>query len=371
MTTYLRPLPADALACRYCGRAVHPADAARIEAMPSHGYRPQIAEAEAWKRTVAEAHARADAWGGPPRPGEPGRADPPRMIEFATCSTCAATLDRAATLYAAHPAVAARVGGILADRIRVALFRLDALGDPLTDPVMDDDDVATLTNRLGLGGIADWSEIYSPVHRGGDPSTCASRPWAHLLPEAHENAVTSHRAWRAALLAKRRASIPRPRGRVSCPDGSGCVLCGVADAEAGGTWSSFRASIIALGGRGPNHIEGHLCPADSAVYEAVGSVGPTLLERSVFAHFDPDGTRGSRGLELDRLRAWAVAGRRKPNPTPWAHLVASDASTAALLGQPLPPDPDAARKALDALASHLSESAAAELRALLPVPPHA
>lgn len=373
MTDHLRPLgaaplTAEILACRVCGGAVVRNDAARIETLTVQRYRPSESHREAWDTYVREDRAEIESWHGRAQPGEPAYTTPPARFEFATCTTCASTLDRAERIFTAHRHLVASIGSVLRGRVKVALLRLDLLGVPLTDAdaeAMTDAAVMLLTDRLGTGGLPLWAEKFSPVHLTGDPHTCAGEPWGHVPVEARVAASTSYRQWEAARLAAVRAASSRPRS-TACPSG-GCMLCGISKVTGWGTltWRPFKASVQALGGYGAKRIEGHLCPICAAVHEDLRYVGPTLLERSLFAHLDPDGSKGTRYLELVGLTAWAVSGVA-PNPTPWSHLRGGDAVTARLLGETtataLSPD---ARALVESIAGYLSDDAAAELRTVL------
>ncbi|KAA9143537.1 hypothetical protein F6B41_25515 [Microbacterium lushaniae] len=372
-----RSLPADALACRYCGRAVPRADSARIESLTSEGYRPSTPEErEAMERRAREYRAEWERYAArAARPGDPGVRPPAPSFEFGACVSCSEARDRAAALVAAHPVAAARVGSVLAERLESALFRLDMLGQTLT--VADTERLSgagsiALAEWLGMGGLPRWADRLHPVHRGGDPRTCAPEPWAHVPADARAAALSAYRGWEAARLAERRNALDKPRP-IACPDGRACMLCGVASVEslsrdAYRAWEPFKASTSALGGRGPDRLRGHVCRTCAEVYAEVRSVGPTLLELSLFAHLDPDGTRGSRYLAaegLSGLTAWAVSDL-PPNPRPWAHLTGGDLLTSRLLGEStaaaLSPE---ARALADSIAAHLSPDAAAELRAVI------
>ena len=85
----------------------------------------------------------------------------------------------------------------------------------------------------------------------------------------------------------------------------------------------------ALGGRGPDPVRGHVCPACSNAIEAEGAVVPTARERAVVAFLRTCVSQAKANplrsmLAEDyppSLPGWGASPTpRVPNAEPWSHL---------------------------------------------------
>lgn len=125
--------------------------------------------------------------------------------------------------------------------------------------------------------------------------------------------------------------------------GGACLFCGVGslpmapievvrrggrEAAAHKVWRRVLVQPSALGGRGPDLVDGFLCPPCSEVADTTGAIGVRARARAFERH-----VRRTRPAEADRLRSffdqhdqinlpgWAALGTTRPNPAPWAHVV--------------------------------------------------
>ena len=129
---------------------------------------------------------------------------------------------------------------------------------------------------------------------------------------------------------------------LACPSG-GCLLRGVAavrraafEVTRGGgqeaavhrVWTTVTTLPTALGGRGADHVTGHVCPPCADAIEDVGAIGPSARERAVVERVrrtlgDAKADRLKRLLTDDfppTLPAWGAVSR-PANAVPWSHLV--------------------------------------------------
>ncbi len=138
----------------------------------------------------------------------------------------------------------------------------------------------------------------------GNPRRGAQRTAFHHVPR--EVKAELRRGWAAVLEARVDASLPplapTPTGP---PEGSppACLSCGAATAvEWHGPLHTFGLM------RGPDPVEGYVCPDCAVSLEAVGAVGQPFVERAVMQ---------AKGLDrTPRVRAWVATGL-PPQDTPW------------------------------------------------------
>ncbi len=141
----------------------------------------------------------------------------------------------------------------------------------------------------------------------GDPLAPRGRrpqaePWAHVR-EATRAALERARARSEELRRE------RPEPDAGPPSGPpGCLLCGV------GAAASWRRVVTSALTRGPDLVEGHLCPQCSEAYDRAGAVGPSLVERAARAHA---GLAWSEEARTPGLRAWVATGLPPCEPWSW------------------------------------------------------
>jgi hypothetical protein len=246
-------------------------------------------------------------------------------ITLTRCEICTAIRDTADDLMRAHPVEAFRIGdrSIAVHRLELALDGIDALGiadakriDRLTNTGAD---VRALIEYMAVpGGVARWgSRLVAATGRGERVESHAPERWAGV-PGGQRQALRDA----AAALFQVRIEKPVP---VLCPEGGGCMLCGVRavvvlPSKARGVWVEMSADAVTLGGPdAPDMIDGCVCPrCDQAIDRAEG-VGQSAMRLSVLdllgvpAHL-------FTVSQIDGLRAWAVMPGVRPNATPWAHV---------------------------------------------------
>ena len=262
-------------------------------------------------------------------------------VELAVCRTCRALRRHALALARAHPRLTKRIGSqeVAADRLLNALYAVAVsrgADAALTLEVGEVELHALLAHLTVPGAQARWLARFSPVlAKDANPSTCSPYPWAHVKVGARAALRSAH----AAVLRERVAAGAPPVDLSPPGPLAGCLVCGVAsvrvtalevaraggrEAAALGVWTGMRALPQALGGRpGPEPLSGDLCPACAAAVQAVGSVGPSAMERSLTAHLRATG----REQEGSRLRSGEVSGL-----VTWGALV----DAAQRRGQPAP-----------------------------------
>lgn len=287
------PLPAGWLPCSVCGVATHPDD--------QHGQ----------KRVLSLGR-------------EIGPTDPPSLAqrEFETpmtrCPSCADRRDEAVRLVEEFPRGRGRYPqpSLAAQVVDRALAVLAALEH--TAVVKNDRSLRQLIEIVGPLGVGiTWQGRFAPVaERNADPKTGAAVGWAWLTGEQRHAAREAAAEWL-------RARVQRPRP-LAPPHGAGCYLCGVATVEAlpsraADVWSEARLRPEALGGSRGARVHASVCHGCAAEAEAVGSYGPTLIDRLVLRAAGIDRRLGAEMLQTD-AQAWGTTGRATPNETPWAHV---------------------------------------------------
>lgn len=312
-TTY-PTLPDDALACGFCGVAVHhPAEAGRFAVTPM---------AELRSGTVI-----------PYRGGD---------IRFATCSTCAARHADAQHVLAAHPAIRRRFGTDNAQhRLSGALDGCAALGVNPPGGLDENRDLTLHMIRVmaAPGSDARWVRLFAPAVSGVGPGRCAATPWQQATPEDREELRRSY----ASVLAYRVAQ-DSPDRALACPDRGGCLLCGVATvtlpatrvvtlggatAATGTVWTPRTVPLASIGGKGGGraHVAGYVCPACDDAVTGVGSIGYSAMARALSAHLRAHGDPWRAGEIETAAREDAIGGLvghavvgGTGSREPWAHV---------------------------------------------------
>lgn len=269
---------------------------------------------------------------------------------FARCPDCSERHDRATALVAALPALSARYGGVVGDRVESALVVLAVLDRPLPDPATTTRaDAERLLRFLAVPGVGvSWMTraVSAPGH-------AAPYPFAHVretdrtgLRSAYANLLGDRLSVSAEPVALTPPPIPAPSPTShTTPVPGGCLMCGLSVvavpalvvARAGGreiasrqAWTLHMVPTETLGGRrSPIPLAGHLCPDCDAAAVYVGALGPSALERSLTHFLGLGGTWMEGADALTGLVGWgalvADAHRRTteppaPNPTRWAHV---------------------------------------------------
>ncbi len=317
------------LACRLCGQAVADPDPRDVVEVAVTG----VSDAE-------------------------GHVHPHRMPsreQLTTCGSCQDVVALADDILSELPprAVARLGGGAARSRVLAALVGVLVSGSRLPASFVAEEVVGLAEAMAQVGGLAAWSHRVSPVRATQRPPT---RAWDHLDADDRAAAREHYGRWLHARLATQRGPVrleppPRPRALSAAVVGVGlgCLFCGLAavewsaarvEAEGGlraarlSAWTPRTVGGSSLGWRGTPMAAGWLCPECSAAVEAVGSVGPTSVERAwrTATGQTVDGYAQSRMDDGDRTAGLVPWGRGvlralhrgkpvpPPNEVPWAHV---------------------------------------------------
>jgi hypothetical protein len=177
-----------------------------------------------------------------------GQRDPASDFTVGTCSECL-TLDTVA------PGSAVRAC-------------LQLLGKDGADWPM----FATMLQDMEIDAAAVMFEATGHPRRGPQ-----SKAFAHVPKEVR---AELRRAWAGVLEAKVAATLPQPEPTPEPPPtGLACLACGVATAvQWHGPLHTFGLT------RGPERVDGYVCPECSVALEQVGAVGMDFLERAFQKH---------------------------------------------------------------------------------------
>lgn len=219
---------------------------------------------------------------------------------------------------------AARAGDLVyfgtaaVDSVEFVLAATDALGVELN--VKKPRDLALACEYLlDVGRSLTWRSRFAWIATpGADPATAAVRPWGHL---SARQLAEARRAYAEYL----RARIERPE-LLRPTDGSpACFVCGVGEvlglpSRAAEAWHTVTLRPHSLGGKpGMRPVETEVCAVCAAEAEAVGSYGPTMLDRLVKRAAGIEGNPRARDLQLS-AKAWGVMGRKRANAVAFGHL---------------------------------------------------
>lgn len=257
-----------------------------------------------------------------------GRVQYGKPVQFSRCEGCQATRDQADAYVAAHPRLGARAGPEIArERVESVLFGLAVIAQDATG--------TDLTLMLPRMHPASHEVRYSHPKRDTQ-GRCTQRPWAHV---SLTDRATLRKAYADTL--RDRLALKQPPAVVRCPSGA-CLMCGVTSitrsaievtragsvaAVALAAWRQVWTTPAALGGRGPEQVWGHVCPACDRAIQEEGAVGWPARVQAVAAHLGSSSVTKARAFEADVLTgpqpwlpSWSVAGGGKANARPWAHL---------------------------------------------------
>lgn len=213
-----------------------------------------------------------------------GRPTPASDYDVGTCADCLA-------LRPEEPGVA----------VRAALRVLGREGD----------DWRLAAEAFEDAGVDATMALYD---RGGPQADRGVRgPQARPFHHVDGDAMAALRSGYARLLDFRvhaASGRDRPVPPHAPPEGAprACLACGLGLSA---QWHGpVRTKALT---RGPDFVEGYVCPACAGALEAVGAVGPGFLER---ACMEASGREWSAAVRLPGLRAW-VALDAEPREVPW------------------------------------------------------
>ena len=310
MTPLVRKLEKGVeLACRDCGIGVR--GKAPLVPMQSQGSERRMTDGDIWVQ------------------------DAPWEISAVRCWQCHKRRSFAVQLVEDHPWVRKKVGsrGYVIAKIDASLSVLDALHMPLDRALKiasTDAGLLRMTELLPMSGSrCSWAARFVPVVvLGADARTCSVERWSHVSEEK----LQACRDAFAELLAAQMDGLEV----FACPDGTACMMCGVASVQAmrstaykAPVWvGPYSAETRALGGHFmPQPATGYLCRnCSNAVDEVGGAMGQRALEGAVRAHV---GIAAAPNLEaeLTGLQAWiALPPGTPPNTKPWSHVDLAEAA---------------------------------------------
>lgn len=321
------PVPDGLMACQGCGVAVpRPASPAQVVRVP-----------------VVKAYSPA------------GRPHGEALVALGMCPKCGDRAHAAVALAAAHPALVAALGQHRAvEAAEGILTALDILGVKAPTNDISDKRLGILVRNLSTVGLGiRWRTHIAAAHLA---DAANPHPWAHVRATDRMRLRSAY----AAALAERvlltsgpvKVSPPAltdehvPDGQR--PVGDGCGICGVdhvtvpaeraarvhRDRLATSVWT-LHTSVApeSLGGRrSATRLTIWLCPAceDAYVWERV--MGPSTVERALFACLgalgqmqpgtEVPGLTGWAGQYADSLRRGLPAPR--PNAVPFEHIDLSE-----------------------------------------------
>lgn len=298
-----------------------------------------------------------------------GRPQPPTSVPLGLCGECSQRRDTARGIATAHLRLGRSVGADRAvDAVEGVLIATRALGLSLPFPFddgTDDSDLGLAIRHLGTAGIACAYRSRAALHEA------TAYPFAHLdARDGDAPALLASLRERWAALLQERIARSAPPVRLPPPPlearearasrvidlDDGCLLCGASsvpmrarDVErAGGRAAAARESwsdellveARSLGASGAARVRGRLCATCYGVYDALGAIGPTAIERAFAAHLAPEALQRIDGApQLDGLVAYAglvaralLKAEQRPGPPsrPWGFVSDLDALAAAL-----------------------------------------
>lgn len=263
----------SAVPCRFCGIATDPSTAETFHpiALPSDG------------QFTARERARK---------GEP------LTVTLGTCPDCqAAIVDRATERLT--PSLVAEFGNVAPDMLTNAYAALAVIGHHTEAAPR------ALIKRLGSETQTQWLYQFIPTQHLADGTACPER-WGFVTREQRADIMAAY------------VAVVTPTRTYDCPT-VGCGFCGVGTST---TWTPYSVGSQYLGGPvRPDRMNVYLCDACAHHVEDVGAVGPTAMERSLYAAKNVASGSWDGPPELVGLRGWAVTGRKEANATPWEHVV--------------------------------------------------
>jgi len=172
------------------------------------------------------------------------------------------------------------------------------------------------------------------------------REWVNPYPWAHVSLGHRAKIREAYLLAIRdRIRTSAPALHLPPPWSVACLFCGIGTvpmaplevARRGGrenaahkVWRGVIAQPKAFGGRGPDMIDGFVCPPCSEALDSVGSVNRGCA-RAFERYAQSKGIRVPSDLgdyyangHPVVIPGWASLGTTRPNTEPWAHIVVDE-----------------------------------------------
>jgi hypothetical protein len=194
--------------------------------------------------------------------------------EFAECPDCTERGGTAASIIAANPMPRYGSQSILVYRLSHALVAIAAIGQtaPTADQWTRTMITAALDRLESVGREFTWAARFSPVVRtGARADTAASSPFLYADIEV----ITEAKRQFAEFLLDQREPHP-----IACPDGGGCVVCGIGTSDGRRTREAWTPIT-----NGP-HRDKHMCSPCSAHYDGQ-VIGASLVDLAVLDVVDP------------------------------------------------------------------------------------
>lgn len=212
-------------------------------------------------------------------------------------------------------------------RVLNVLYALQVIGQPAPE------DPTPLIGWLQLvGNEVPWADPQAPSR-----NLCSPHPWAHVSLRQRAQIREAY-----MLAMRSRIRLGAPSISLTPPWGRACLFCGIGSlsmapievvrrggrgSAAHSIWRRVQVQPTALGGHGPELVDGFVCPPCSEALDDVGAVGVRARARA-FEQY----VRENRPEEADRVRSmldqydvitlpgWAALGTSRPNPEPWSHI---------------------------------------------------
>lgn len=219
-----------------------------------------------------------------------------------------------------------RAGGNF--RVKTVLYALAVIGQPApADPL------PLVPWMQTVGNVVSWADPDAPT-----PEWCSPHPWAHVSLRQRAQIREAY------LLAMRhRVRLGASPMQLPPPWGGACLSCGVGtlsmtpievvrgggrERAAHSIWRHIQIPPTALGGHGPDLVDGFLCPPCADAVDKTGGVGvrarARAFEQYAREHRSEAEARRVASIlnQCDNLvlPGWAALGATAPNSEPWAHI---------------------------------------------------
>ncbi len=195
-------------------------------------------------------------------------------MQFGTCDRCHNRAERARAIVDDAPSVHYLGIPVIASRLARALFAMEVVGAK-EPPMWGGRLIMAAIHALDFPGQrCQFVSRYSPLLKVGSRDGQLAEPGYAYIPV---EALTAARDGAADFLRDVLPAHPIPS-----PDGRGCAVCGWAEQ------TGWRADSLWTPITSGAYKSRYLCVPDAAIYNIVGIIGISLMERSVADLVDPE-----------------------------------------------------------------------------------